>query len=122
MQPRRSALYGQKGGREVGATKLTVSADGNTLNGSFTDMSTSTTGKGSFIETRVGSAPAGAHAVSGQWNPTKLQDVNTEALTFTYRTDGDTLHMSSGTGQSYDAKFGGATCRSKATSRGRPHR
>jgi hypothetical protein len=98
----------KKGGREVGETKLTVSADSNTLKGSFTDTSTSTTGKGSFIETRVGAAPAGAHAVSGQWKPTKLQDFNTEALTFTYRTDGDTLHMSSGTGQSYDAKFGGA--------------
>jgi hypothetical protein len=91
----------------VGEAKLTVSADGNTLTGSFTDTSTSTTGKGAFVETRVGAAPAGAHPVSGQWKPTKLQDFNAEALTFTFKMEGDTLHMSSGTGQSYDAKFGG---------------
>jgi hypothetical protein len=99
----------KKGGRQVGETKVTVSADGNTLTGSFTDTSSPNgpAGKGTFIETRVGAAPAGAHAVSGQWKPSKLQDFNTEALTFTFKTDGDTLHMSSGTGQSYDAKFGG---------------
>jgi hypothetical protein len=97
----------KKGGRQVGEAKLAVSADGNTLTGSFTDTSTTTTGKGGFVETRVGSAPAGAHPVSGQWKPTKLQGFNAEALTFTFKTNGDTLHMNSGTGQSYDAKFGG---------------
>jgi len=97
----------KKGGRQVGESKLTVSADGNTLNGSFTDTSTSTTGKGGFVETRVGAPPAGAHPVSGQWKPTKLQDFNAEALTFTFKMEDDTLHMTSGTGQSYDAKFGG---------------
>jgi hypothetical protein len=97
----------KKGGRQVGEAKLTISADGNTLTGSFTDTSTTTTGKGGFVETRVGSAAAGAHPVSGQWKPTKLQGFNAEALTFTFKTNGDTLHMISGTGQSYDAKFGG---------------
>lgn len=97
----------KKGGRQVGEAKLTVSADGNTLTGSFTDTSTSTTGKGGFVEIRVGAAPAGAHPVSGRWKPTKLQGFNAEALTFTFKTEDDTLHMSSGTGQSYDAKFGG---------------
>jgi carbon monoxide dehydrogenase subunit G len=99
----------KKAGRQVGETKLTVSADGNTLTGSFTDTSSPTgqAGKGTFVETRVGPAPAGAHAVSGQWKPAKLQDFNAEALTFTFKTEGDIVHMSSGTGQSYDAKFGG---------------
>jgi hypothetical protein len=99
----------KKGGRQTGEAKVSVSADGNTLTGSFVDTSsaTGTAGKGTFVETRVGAAPAGAHAISGQWKPSKLQDFNTEALTFTFKTEGDTLHMSSGTGQSYDAKFGG---------------
>jgi len=99
----------KKGGRQVGETKLAVSADGNTLTGSFTDTSSPNgpAGKGTFVETRVGGAPGGAHAVSGQWKPTKLQDFNAEALTFTFKMEGDTLHMTSGTGQSYDAKFGG---------------
>jgi hypothetical protein len=99
----------KKSGRQVGETKVTVSADGNTLTGSFTDTSSPNgpAGKGTFVETRVGPAPAGAHAVSGQWKPSKLQDFNAEALTFTFKTEGDTVHMSSGTGQSYDAKFDG---------------
>jgi len=99
----------KKGGRQIGETKMTVSADGNTLTGSFTDTSVegAPAGKGEYMETRVGPAPAGAHAISGQWKPAKLSNFNAEALTFTYNVEGDTLHMKSGTGQSYDAKFGG---------------
>lgn len=97
----------KKGGKQVGETKTSVSPDGNTLTGSFTDTSGSNTATGTFVETRVGPAPAGAHAISGKWKPSKLQDFNTAALTFTYKVDGDTLHSISGTGQSYDAKFGG---------------
>lgn len=97
----------KKGGKQMGQTKVSVSPDGNTLTGSFTDTSGPTTATGTFVETRVGPGPAGAHAISGQWKPSKLQDFNTAALTFTYKVEGDTLHSSSGTGQSFDAKFGG---------------
>jgi hypothetical protein len=99
----------KKGGRQTGETKLMVSADGNTLTGSFTDtsMEGAPAGKGEFTETRAGPAPAGAHAISGQWKPTKLANFNAEALTFTYNVEGDMLHMKSGTGQSFDAKFDG---------------
>ncbi len=99
----------KKGGRQIGETKMTVSADGNTLTGSFTDtsMAGAPAGKGEYTETRVGPAPAGAHAISGQWKPAKLANFNAEALTFTYNVEGDMLHMKSGTGQSFDAKFGG---------------
>lgn len=97
----------KKGGKQVGETKLSVSPDGNTLTGAFTDTSGTQTATGTFVETRVGPAPAGAHAISGQWKPSKLQDFNAAALTFTFKVDGDTLHNSSGTGQSFDAKFGG---------------
>lgn len=97
----------KKGGKQMGQTKVSVSPDGNTLTGSFTDTSGSNTATGTFVETRVGPAPSGAHAISGQWKPSKLKDFNTAALTFTYKVEGDTLHSSSGTGQSFDAKFGG---------------
>lgn len=99
----------KKGGRQIGETKMSVSADGNTLTGSFTDTSVENApaGKGEYTETRVGAAPAGAHAISGQWKPAKLSNFNAEALTFTYNVEGDTLHMKSGTGQSFDAKFDG---------------
>lgn len=108
----------KKGGKAMGETKLSVSADGNTLSGSFTDTSGSTTGTGTFVETRVGPAPAGAHAISGQWKPSKLQDFNTAALTFTYKVEGDTLHSASGTGQSFDATFGGPDVPIKGDSAG----
>jgi hypothetical protein len=97
----------KKGGKQTGETKLSVSPDGNTLTGSFTDTSGTQTATGTFVETRVGPAPAGAHAISGQWKPSKLQDFNAAALTFTYKVDGDTIHSTSGTGQSFDAKFDG---------------
>lgn len=99
----------KKGGRQVGESKLMVSADGNTLTQSFTDTSVANApaGKGEVTETRVAPAPAGAHVVSGQWKPTKLANFNAEALTITLKADGDMFHMNTPTGQSYDAKLGG---------------
>lgn len=99
----------RKGGRQIGETKVAVSADGNTLTGSFTDTSVENAppGKGEYTETRVGSAPAGAHAVSGQWKPAKLANFNPESLTITINVEGDTFHFSSPSGYSYDAKIGG---------------
>lgn len=100
---------GQKGGRQTGETKLTVSADGNTLTGEFIDSSTPNAPpvKGKYTETRVAPAPAGAHAISGSWKPAKIESVSDEGLTVTYKLEGDTLHMSSPAGQSYDAKLDG---------------
>ena len=99
----------KKGGRQIGETKVAISADGNTLTGSFTDTSVegSPAQKGEYIEDRVGPAPAGAHSVSGQWKPAKLANFNAEAMTFTIKVDGDTFHYSSPAGYSYDAKIGG---------------
>jgi hypothetical protein len=100
----------KKGGRQTVETKLTVSTDGNTLTGSFTDTSVPNAppGKGTFTETRVGAAPAGAHAISGQWKPSKLTGFNDTALTVSYKLDGNTLHMTSPGGTSYDAKLDGS--------------
>jgi len=99
----------KKGGRQVGETKVSISADGNTLTGNFTDTSAENAPatKGQYTETRVGPAPAGAHVVSGQWKPDKLSNFNAEALTFTYKVDGDMFHYSSPSGYSYDAKLDG---------------
>jgi hypothetical protein len=99
----------KKGGRQVGETKVTISADGNTLTGSFNDTSVANAppSKGEYTETRVGPAPAGAHAISGQWKTSKLANFNPEQLTTSYKLEGDTLHMSSPSGYSYDAKLDG---------------
>ena len=58
-------------------------------------------------ETRAADAPAGAHAISGSWKMNKYNNVSDEGLTITYKLDGDTLHMTSPTGQSFDAKLDG---------------
>ena len=100
---------GKKGDRVTGETTTSVSADGNTLTVNFTDSSIADAPavKGSYTETRVGPGPAGAHAVSGQWKPAKIDNVSAEGLTTTYALDGDTLHMTSPSGVSFDAKLDG---------------
>ena len=99
----------KKGDKVVGESTLQVSADGNTLTGTFKDMSTPNappvTGK--YTDTRVAAAPAGAHAVSGSWKPAKIDTVSDEGLTNTFKHEGDTFSMSSPAGQSYTAKLDG---------------
>ncbi|HEY7807919.1 MAG TPA: hypothetical protein VIC34_12035 [Croceibacterium sp.] len=97
----------KKGDKVVGETKLSVSDDGKTLTRDFKDDSGAKTVTGSSTATRVGNAPAGAHAISGSWKLDKYNNVSDEGTTVTYKLDGDTLHMTSPTGQSYDAKIGG---------------
>jgi hypothetical protein len=96
-------------GRDTGGSTNTVSADGKTLTIDFKDASVPnappTTGH--FEETRVGPAPPGAHAISGQWKPAKAENINAEALTLTFKADSDMFHMSSPSGVSYDAKLDG---------------
>lgn len=96
-------------GRDVGGSTLKVSPDGNTLSIDFKDMTVANAPptSGHFEETRVGAAPAGAHAVSGQWKPAKAENINAEALTVTFNADANMLHMSSPSGTSYDAKLDG---------------
>ncbi len=99
----------KKGGKtvEVGTTK--VSADRKTLTFEFTDSSNTNaapvTGKGT--ETQVAAGPAGSHAMSGSWRLTKYDTISDNAVTMTLKVDGDTLHMSNPTGQSYAAKLDG---------------
>jgi hypothetical protein len=99
----------KKGDKVTSEGKYHVSDDGKTLTIDFTDSSTPNAPpvKGTFTETRVAPAPAGAHAISGSWKPEKYNNINDEALTVTYKVDGDILHMSSPAGQSYDAKLDG---------------
>jgi len=100
----------KKNGKTVTTGKTTVSADGKSLDFEFTDSS-DTTGApvtGKAVATRVAAGPAGAHAISGSWRMSKLENISTNAVTFTYKLEGDTLHMSSLTGQSFAAKLDGA--------------
>jgi hypothetical protein len=101
-------VTGKKNGKVLRTNKFTVSSDGKTLNYEFKDASATdadpTTGKGTF--TQVSAGPAGSHAMSGSWQLTKL-DESDNASIFTIKMDGDSLTMTSPTGQSYIAKLDG---------------
>ncbi len=102
-------ITNKKNGKTVATSKNTVSADGNTLTFEFTDSSATNadpvTGKGEEI--RVAKGPAGAHAISGSWRTTKVDTVSDNGLLFTYKVEGDSLSMTTPTGQSYTAKLDG---------------
>jgi hypothetical protein len=99
-----------KGGKDAGKSTMTVSADGNTLTSNWTYYLNPSGGpvSGTDTQTRVGKAPAGAHAISGSWREAKADVATSDALLFTYKTSGgDTLNMTTPTGQSYTAKMDG---------------
>jgi hypothetical protein len=99
----------KKDGKTVGTSKTVLSPDGKTASFEFSDSSNSNgepvTGKGTII--RVAKGPAGSHALSGSWRTSKMDSMSDNAVTVTYKVEGDTLNMSSPTGQSYSAKLDG---------------
>jgi len=99
----------KKNGKVVATSKTTVSPDGKTLMFEFTDSSNTNgapvTGKGEAM--RVAAGPAGSNAISGSWRTKKIENLSDNAITWTYKVDGDTLTMSNPTGQGYTAKLDG---------------
>lgn len=101
-------LRRQKGGKNVSVETQSVSEDGNTMTTRFKDMTTpGQTIEGTSSSKRAWPAPAGAHAISGQWRPDKISDYTEEAQSLTFNVSGNTV-TSSGQGQDYTAKLGGA--------------
>lgn len=98
----------KKGGKVIGTAKYVVSSDGNMLTADWTYSGNPTGGMqtGSYGEKRVGKATAGAHLISGSWQPDKA-NVSDAALTWTYKVSGNDLTMTTPTGQSYTAKLDG---------------
>jgi len=99
----------KKNGKTVASSKTWVSADGNTAMFEFTDSSATNadpvTGKGQ--QTCVAKGPAGSHAISGSWRLAKMDNFSDNGLTFTLKTSGDSIEMSTPTGQGYIAKLDG---------------
>jgi hypothetical protein len=102
----------KKNGRVVATSKMVVSADGSTATFEFTDSTNSApepvVGKG--VMTRVAKTkrpPTGSHVISGSWRMSKMESLSDNALTFTFKVDGDSLNMSNSTGQSCTAKLDG---------------
>jgi hypothetical protein len=99
----------QKDGKQINSVKRSVSEDGNTLTEEWTYYGNPSGGPVSGVDTmtRVGKAPAGGNAVSGSWREAKSDVATADALLFTYSGGGDSLSMTTPTGQSYTAKLDG---------------
>lgn len=99
----------KKDGRVVSDSTMRALPDGKTLAFDFNlkrDANTPpVTGKGTM--TRVAAGPAESHAVSGSWRPATYDSISDNALTFTFKLDGDSVSMTSPAGQSYTAKLDG---------------
>ncbi|SEJ07048.1 hypothetical protein [Frateuria terrea] len=99
----------KKNGKVVATDTTTVAPDGKSATFEFSDSSASqgapVTGKGSM--TRVAAGPAGSHALSGSWRTRHINSMSDNALTMSFKQDGDTLSMHSPTGQSYTARLDG---------------
>ncbi len=98
----------RKGEREVSSTIMQVSEDGNAMNSKFTNANNPSVPpiKGTETARRAGPAPAGAHAISGQWTPKRVQDYSEDALNITFRVVGNQVTMTA-QGESYNAEIGG---------------
>lgn len=99
-------FHRKKGDKEVSSVTIAVAADGNTGTAKFHDATITPAADGQSTLKRVGPAPAGAHAISGQWVPEKVNDYSEEALNATYKIEGNKVSWS-GQGQSYEAEIGG---------------
>jgi hypothetical protein len=106
LNPTTVELTQKKAGKVMGSVTYTLSTDGNTLTGKFTDHSGAKTVTGSFTETRVAAASAGSHATSGSWRQSAMGDISDAGRTVAYEASGDRFRMHAN-GQSYDARFDG---------------
>jgi hypothetical protein len=106
VDPKTVEVTNKLAGKVVATNTVTVSADGSTLAGKFTDYTGTKPATGSYTEKRVAAAAPGAHAISGSWQQDKMSDANDALAIVTYEMTPDhfVMHWN---GQSYDAKFDG---------------
>jgi len=106
----------KKGGKTTSDSTRTLSAEGKTLTIAGTnyppDGSQGVKFEAKYMRTAAG--PAGSNATSGSW---RIQNVNedTAGLTSTWKVSGDEVSMSTPTGESWQAKFGGGESPVKGT-------
>ena len=98
-----------KDGKDIGKESRTVSDDGSTMTVAWTYSGNPAGGpvSGTDTMTRVAKGPAGSNAISGSWRDEKSDVATGDALVFTFKSGGDSLNMSTPTGQSYTAKLDG---------------
>src|SRR5581483_3104959 len=99
----------KKDGRIISKSTFTVAKDGKTASYDFDYASDPNTAPvtGKAIDTRVEAGPAGSHAISGSWRTTRYENISDNGLIVTFRTQGDSLAMTTPAGQSFTAKTDG---------------
>jgi hypothetical protein len=100
----------KKNGKVVTTSTTTISPDGKTATFSFIDQSDTNGGPpvtGTGKSTLVAQGPAGSHAISGSWQFMKLESISDNGLIWSYKVTGDSITMTSRTGQMYTAKLDG---------------
>jgi hypothetical protein len=101
-------LTNKRNGRLAVERIQTVSADGKTLTIRLTDHPPQGGPvKVVLTQSRLGSAPGGAHAISGSWRQEKVDVQSDNGQLITFQSTADGLIMSSPMGDGYTAKFGG---------------
>lgn len=102
----------KKNGKTVATSKVVVSPDGAIATFEFTDSSNTNAdpviAKGSLIRVAKSKHPTGTHIISGSWRVSKYANLSDNALIFSFKVERDSLKMTTETGQSYAANFGGA--------------
>ena len=106
VDPKTVEITNKLAGKVVATNSITVSADGSTLSGKFTDYTGAKPATAAYSEKRVAAAAAGAHGISGSWQLEQMGEANDALRTVRYEMKGEhfTMHWN---GQSYDAKFDG---------------
>jgi hypothetical protein len=94
------------GGKVIGTSTDTVSADGNRLTTTFTNYSGEQQFKGTATSKRVGPVPPGAHAVSGAWMQDSVPEVTESAKFFVVQSTDNGIKWT-WNGMITDAKFDG---------------
>jgi hypothetical protein len=105
ISPTSDEIVLKQGGKEFARINETVSADGTTLTGKFTNHVGAKVITGEVIEKRIAAGPPGSHAISGSWQQQHLTG-NEVMRTVQYEMTPEhfTMHWN---GQSYEAKFDG---------------
>ncbi len=97
-----------KKGKIVATTTTSLSSDAKTATISFTDSSASTTPvKGTVVARKVAPGAVGSHPAAGSWQTVAYAGISDNGITFSYKSSGDMLTLTTPGGQGYSAKIGG---------------
>lgn len=98
----------QKNGKVVSEQTNSISEDGKTATYSWSNVAPDGSNQsGKSWRKRVSAGATGSHAITGSWMTTGYDNLSDNAITVTFKVEGDMLHMKSPAGESYVAKIDG---------------